>query len=167
MGKLERIWIKRAHRGPMDAVDRATLIAGVGLQGNADRSRYRQVTLMDAARWAQLMRELDLPSPQRGSPVNNPGGLRVSGQDTAPEDPSHRRANLLLSGIDLVETRGRTLRIGVARLRIRGETRPCERMEEVRPGLQDAMRPRWGGGAFAEVIDGGDIAVGDLVEWEE
>jgi MOSC domain-containing protein YiiM len=27
------------------------------------------------------------------------------------------------------------------------------------------MRERWGGGAFAEVIEGGEIAVGDEVEW--
>jgi MOSC domain-containing protein YiiM len=39
-------------------------------------------------------------------------------------------------------------------------------MEDAHPGLQNAMRERWGGGAFAEVLDGGRIAVGDAVEWE-
>jgi MOSC domain-containing protein YiiM len=39
-------------------------------------------------------------------------------------------------------------------------------MEESAAGLQAAMRERWGGGAFAEVIEGGQIAVGDTVRWE-
>jgi len=28
------------------------------------------------------------------------------------------------------------------------------------------MKERWGGGAFAEVVDGGEIRVGDDVAWE-
>jgi MOSC domain-containing protein YiiM len=42
----------------------------------------------------------------------------------------------------------------------------CEQMEEACAGLQSAMRPRWGGGAYAQVIEGGEIAVGDSVDWE-
>jgi hypothetical protein len=68
MGKLERIWIKRAHYGPMDAVERATLVPRRGIEGSAD----------------------------------------------------------LVSGVDLVDTRGRILRIGSVRIRIAGETRPSE-----------------------------------------
>jgi MOSC domain-containing protein YiiM len=142
-GRLDAIWLKRAHRGPMDPVDEADAAAGRGLDGSVDRSRRRQVTLLERERWEGFMHELD-----------------------ADLDPSVRRANLLVSGVVLTETRGRVLRIGDVRLRIGGHTTPCERMEEAWPGLQEAMRPDWGGGAFAEVLDGGTLRVGDVVQWE-
>ena len=41
-GRLDAIWIKRAHMGPMDATDRAELIAGSGIRGNADPVRLFQ-----------------------------------------------------------------------------------------------------------------------------
>ena len=80
--------------------------------------------------------------------------------------PQARRANLILSGIDLENTRGQILTIGVCTLKINGETRPCELMEEAASGLQAAMRAHWGGGAYAEVVTGGPIAIGDVVAWE-
>ena len=144
MAKLHQIWIKRAHRGKMDGADRATLIAGRGLAGDANQGGTRQVTLIDLDGWRQLM--------------------DTFGADL---DTSARRANLVVEGLDLVDSRGRVLRIGAARLVIRGETRPCERMDEAFPGLQNAMRDRWGGGAFAEVVEGGEISVGDDVTWDQ
>jgi MOSC domain-containing protein YiiM len=142
-GRLEAIWIKRFRRGPMDPQATATLVAGQGVSGNANRGGRRQVTIIEREVWERHM--------------------AVLGADA---DPSARRANLMISGCPLIESRGRTLAIGPCRLRIAGETKPCERMDEAVPGLREVMWGDWGGGAFAEVLVGGVIAVGDVVAWE-
>jgi MOSC domain-containing protein YiiM len=82
---------------------------------------------------------------------------------TAP--PSARRANLMVSGIGLANTCDKVLRVGRVRLLVAGETRPCERMDEAVTGLQAAMASHWGGGVFAQVLDEGEITIGDIVEW--
>jgi MOSC domain-containing protein YiiM len=143
-GRIEAIWVKRAKRGVMDAVAMAELVPGEGVQGSADRRGKRQVTLIEREAWHAMMTELSADVP-----------------------PSARRANVMLSGIRLAETRGRILRLGEARIRIAGETKPCERMEEAWAGLQAAMQPAWRGGAFGEVITGGSISVNDVATWEE
>ena len=139
---LDAIWIKRGKRGPMDSVPAATLDTK-GLIGNANRGGRRQVTLISRERWDVVSRTLGVPVP-----------------------PSTRRANLLVAGLELEKSRGRVLRIGTVRLRINGETRPCWQMEEAQPGLQAALDKHWGGGAFAEVLEGGEIHVGDPVAWD-
>jgi MOSC domain-containing protein YiiM len=142
-GKLTGIFVKRAHGGPMDPQTHARLETAKGLVGNADFGGRRQVTLMAEERWAELMKEVG-----------------------ASLGPGARRANLVLSGIELADTRGRVLRIGSCVVRISGETRPCEQMEEAAAGLQAAMRNQWGGGVYGEVVEGGPISIGDPVSWE-
>ena len=75
------------------------------------------------------------------------------------------RVHAILSS--LADSRGRTLRIGSTRIRIYGETKPCELMEAALPGLRATMYDNWGGGAFGEVIEGGRIAIGDEVAWDD
>ncbi len=141
-GTLRAIWVKRAHGGPMDPAAVATLVAGRGIVGNADQGRRRQVTIIDEETWASIMDRLG-------------GSL----------DPSARRANLMVRGVSLANSRGRVLRIGGCRIRIFGETRPCRQMDETLSGLRSALSPDWGGGAFGEVLDDGPVAVGDPVSW--
>jgi MOSC domain-containing protein YiiM len=143
-GILESIWIKRFKRGPMDPVREAELAVGRGIIGNANQGGKRQVTIISREAWHDVTRELGIDVP-----------------------PQTRRANLLVSGIELANTRGRLLRIGACRVRVYGETKPCWQMEEAHAGLQSALRPDWRGGVFAEVLDDGQIAVGDRVEWVE
>jgi MOSC domain-containing protein YiiM len=141
-GRLEAIWVKRAIRGPMDPAEHASLIADRGILGNADQGGKRQVTIIEREVWDAMMAELGDP------------GL----------DPSARRANLMVSGVPLADSRGKVLDVGGCRIRIMGETRPCEQMDEALPGLRRAMAHPWRGGAFGVVLNDGDISVGDPVE---
>jgi MOSC domain-containing protein YiiM len=141
MSQLTQIWIKRMHQGPMDPADSAKVVAGRGIVGNANQGGKRQVTIVSSKNWETVTAPLG-----------------------ATPDPRLRRANLLVSDVDFVNANGKILRIGNVRIRIYGETRPCEQMEAAVPGLQDAMSVPWGGGAFGEVLDDGEISVGDSVE---
>lgn len=143
MARVEAIWIKRMKRGPMDAADEARLEAGHGIVGNADVGGRRQVTLVEAEVFE-----------------------RVAGELRRPVDPSWRRANVMVRGLPLEGSRGRVLRIGDASIEIVGETAPCHRMDEACPGLQEALRPGWGGGAYGIVREPGRIRVSDPVGWE-
>jgi MOSC domain-containing protein YiiM len=144
MGRLEKIWLKRAFRGPMDVQETAVLVEGRGLEGNANQGGKRQVTLLDADAWREAIAAMD-----------------------ADLDPAVRRANLLVRGLELAESRGRILVVDQCKLRVNGETRPCERMDEACLGLRKSLLPKWRGGAYAEVLEGGEIRVGDSVWWEE
>jgi len=142
-GRLEAIWLKRVRRGPMDRVPAAVLESGRGIVGNADFGGRGQVTILDADEWER----------------------RLTGLDES-LDPAVRRANLLVRGVDLAGSRGRILGVGACRIRIEGETKPCNLMDESLPGLRAALYERWGGGAWGGVLAGGRIAIGGPVGWD-
>lgn len=74
-----------------------------------------------------------------------------------------RRANLLISGINLENSKGKSLQIGKVVLEITGETGPCYRMDEQFEGLKDALQPNWRGGVTCRVVSEGYISLGDEV----
>lgn len=142
-GTLQAIWIKRMKKGPMDPVASTELVAGQGLIGNANQGGRRQVTLIEEEVWNDLMQEVGGSLP-----------------------PSSRRANLMLRGIPLADSRGRVLCIGNCRIQINGETKPCEQMDEAFPGLRSAMFPDWRGGAYGEIVVGGSLTIGETAYWD-
>jgi MOSC domain-containing protein YiiM len=137
-GRVAAIWIKRAKRGPMDPAARATLIADQGIVGNSNQGGTRQVTIIEKEVFDAIRTGLS-PAVQ----------------------PVMRRANLMVSGVRLEESRFRRLHVGSCVVELRGETRPCERMDEAHMGLRRALEPCWGGGAYGRVLVGGEIQVGD------
>lgn len=128
----------------MDPVSSATLVPGEGIAGNADQGGERQVTIMEQEVWEEVMKQVGGSLP-----------------------PSVRRANLMVSGVRLQKSEGRIIRVGACRIRIGGEATVCGRMDEALEGLRGLMDEDWRGGAYGEVIEGGEISMGDPVRWEE
>lgn len=143
-GRVEALWRKRAHRGVMDPVDEARFVEDEGIEEDANRGRRkRQVTVIEKEVFDRIAAEL-------------------------PDvEPSMRRANVMVSGVGLKESRGRVLRLGGVRIRIHGETRPCERMDAQVPGLTAALSPPWNGGVYGVVLDDGIVRLGDEVVLED
>ncbi|NNE65085.1 MAG: MOSC domain-containing protein [Pyrinomonadaceae bacterium] len=142
MGRLEGIWGRKAWGLEARPLDSATLETNKGMVEDVSHGSPRQITIIEKEVWALVMKQLGADAP-----------------------PETRRANLMITGVPLKETRGRILRIGDARIEIRGETKPCRSMDEKLPGLKDALFPNWNGGAFGSVVEGSEIAIGDPVQW--
>ena len=143
-GRLEWIGLRPARRAPMSTPVSAMLIAGHGLEGD------RYDTKRDGPRQVTLIAIEDLAA--------TAAFLGLSGIS-----PELLRRNLVVSGVNLLALKDRRFRVGTALLEGSGECAPCSRMEEaLGPGGYNAVRGH--GGITARVIEGGDIAIGDMVE---
>ncbi len=138
-GKVEAIWTKPATGGVMEAAERAALVEAQGMEGDVNFGRKaRHVTVIEKEVFDRLRAELP--------------GVR----------PVMRRANIMVSGISLEHSRDKLLTLGDVKIRLRGETHPCEQMDEQCPGLRSALDVHWGGGAHGVVVQGGELHVGDV-----
>lgn len=134
----------------MQTFERGTVSTERGLQGDHKGLKFsrRQITILAREDWERAVAEL----PDLAGAVPLPWTIR--------------RANLLVEGIALPRGTGSRMRIGPVLLEVTAQTYPCRRMEQAHPGLMKALAPDWRGGVTARVLEGGDIAVGDLVTVE-
>jgi MOSC domain-containing protein YiiM len=142
MGRLVGIARREMKRAPMEELERAEITADTGVAGDSrGKPGDRQVTLLSARAWQAACQDL---------------GREV--------DWTTRRSNLLIDGMDLPSRAGQIIAIGNVRLKTTTEIAPCSRMDEQEDGLTAVLRPDWRGGIGCEVLEGGMVAVGDVVK---
>ena len=80
--------------------------------------------------------------------------------------PGHVKENITTRGIALARLAlGQQLYIGEAVLEVAGHCIPCHQMDEIRPGLQEALRGRRG--ILCRVVTPGRLRRGDCIEVAE
>jgi MOSC domain-containing protein YiiM len=147
-GRLTTILLRPERRATPTPVDRAEVVAGLGLTGDhrsvgrsPDPTARRQVTLLQAE--------------------HLPVVAALTGHGSI--DPGWLRRNLVVAGINLASLRDRRFRIGEVELEGTGWCHPCSRMEEaLGPGGFQAMRGH--GGLTARVLTSGTLRLQDPVE---
>ena len=144
-GQLLGIAYKSKRRASVETSDTAHISEATGLvedhRGAQSKGRgARQITVVDKSAWDKACSKLGADLPW-----------------------TYRRANLLVSGLDLYNKTGCRLVIGNVVLEITGETEPCARMDEQYDGLRAALGLDWRAGASCRVIEGGDVRVGNPV----
>jgi MOSC domain-containing protein YiiM len=141
-GRILALAVRSAARARPEERPRLQLAPSSGIEGDHGAGARRQLTILGESQWQTVCHELgrDLPW-------------------------TIRRANMLVSGIEFgPEWSGKRLRIGAVVLLVHGEVTPCHRMEEQVTGLHDLLLPEWRGGIFCEVLDAGEIKIGDSLE---
>jgi len=149
-GSVEAIFLAGERGAPRAQVDHVRAVAATGLEGDryfghrrggGKRDPERQVTLIEAE-------AVD--------------AVRATG---AAFEPGDARRNVVTRGVRLNELVGRTFRVGEALLRGLERCDPCSRLTRLTyRGVERDLRDR--GGLRAEILEGGAIRVGDVVEAE-
>lgn len=139
-GRVSDLAVKQARKGPMRRLERVVLHRSFGLDGVVTKRGKRQVTLIEAAKWADVQRELGVELPWY-----------------------ERRANVLVAGLALEPLLGARVRLGTAIVEILGELEPCARMHEIHPRLYDALVPALRGGVYARIVENGTVEIGSEI----
>jgi MOSC domain-containing protein YiiM len=149
-GRLVGIFVAPRAGAPMIACATIAARAGVGLAGD----RYALVTGTYSAR-GRGPRDVTLIEREAVNAVRA-GGLDVTEAET--------RRNLVTEGVPLDRLVGCTFRIGAVRVRGLGLAEPCAYLEQLTrlPGVREALVHR--GGLRAELLDDGELRVGDVIE---
>ncbi len=138
-GRIVALYLCLAHRQPMVPVHEAEAVSDLGLAGDrhAKEGSARQVLFMDV----ETLRAF---------------GLK----------PGMVKENVTVEGLDLASLRrGQVLFVGdEVTLEVTGACLPCERMDEIRPGLRAELEGRRG--VLGVVLNGGVLRVGDPVRVE-
>lgn len=80
--------------------------------------------------------------------------------------PGRARENITTRGLPLVTlSLGQRLRVGEVLLQVTNPCTPCHQMDEIRQGLQEALRGRRG--LLCRVVESGRIRRSDRIEIEE
>lgn len=144
-GTVVAIARRARTRAPMESLQAAAVTVDSGVDGDIrGQLPGRQVTVLSQESWQAACADLGQELPW-----------------------TTRRANILVRGLQLKETVGKTIRIGSLALEVTDETDPCSRMEEQAAGLRAALTPEWRGGVTCRVVSGGTVRVGDAVELGE
>ena len=142
-GIVRWIGVRPDRRAPMVSLDEAVLDPATGLAGDRYGGRpggHRQVTLIQTEHLPAIAAFLGLEA----------------------VTPNQVRRNIVVSGINLLALKGRSVQVGEAVLAVTGECHPCSRIEEaLGPGGYNAVRGH--GGVTARVVAGGTVRVGDAV----
>jgi len=139
-GRLCAIAYRPTDGEPMREIECCEILMQRGLAKENRPAGRREVTLLSKEAWQQACADLghDLPW-------------------------YTRRANLLTEGVDLTQLIGKTIAIGSVGIRIYGESKPCQIMNQQHEGLRAALAPEGRGGVFGQVVAEGTIHVGDAL----
>jgi MOSC domain-containing protein YiiM len=147
-GKVESIHIVSAAQGPVQALDRAVLIPGVGLEG--DRYALKQGTFYKP----EPDFELTLIEAEAIEALRREYGTEIAAGDA--------RRNIVTRDVPLNHLVGKEFMIGNVRIRGIRLCEPCDHLQRV-TGKQLIKGLRHRGGLRAQILTQGTIRVGDRI----